>query len=131
MFISALHHDVGDKPGKYHPDMLRRSTAATSVMRCEPVIARGDAAGNDFQHLRFTVPKSCSGTLYSKHNRYLQVAQFVARSMLSVCIRTLCYNLGYQSKSLEMGCQRGIPSTVRLMNVSVLCQIVQCSREAL
>ena len=68
-------------------------------------------------------PKICSGTLYTKRNRYLQVAQFVARVMLCVCIRTLCYHLGYQSKSLEMGCQRGILSTGRLMNVSVLCQL--------
>ena len=56
MFISALRHAVRDKPGKYHPAMLRRSTAATSVMRCELVSGGGgDAAGNDLQHLRFTV----------------------------------------------------------------------------
>ena len=56
LFISTLRHAVRDKPGKNHPDMLRRSTAATSVMRCELVSGggRGDTAGNDIQHLRFT-----------------------------------------------------------------------------
>ena len=125
----GIFHTVRDKPGKYHPYMLRRSTAATSVMRCELVIAGGgDAAGNDIQHLRFTVPKICSGTRRSKHNRYLQVAQFVARGMLCVCIRTLCYHLGNQSTSFEMGCRRRIPSTACLI---VLCRIAQCSRVAL
>ena len=57
MFISALRHAVRDKRGKYHPDMLRRSAAATSVMRCDLVSGGGGggAAGNDIQRLRFTV----------------------------------------------------------------------------
>ena len=81
MFISALRHAVRDKPGKYHPDMLRRSTAATSVMRCD-----SGRAGRCWK-------RYLTSSIYSlricvlahaacRHNSYLQVAQIVAGSML-------------------------------------------------
>ena len=115
MFISVLPHAVRDKPGK-----LRRSNAATSVMRCELVIAGGTLLETIFNIFDLQSPKISSGTCRSKHNRYLQVAQFVARTMLEVC-----YHLGYQSKSLEMGCRRRIPSTLRLMDV--YCVMSNCT----